>query len=84
MESLILAQSERWRRGLGMQVERTGLLQTASGERVSNTWGICPRAGDNIPKGMLIPHKLTIPMGIERKAGDRKAWHSRMTPRSIS
>jgi hypothetical protein len=23
MESLILAQNERWRRGLGMQVERT-------------------------------------------------------------
>ncbi len=24
MESLILAQNERWRRGLGMQVEREG------------------------------------------------------------
>jgi hypothetical protein len=24
MESLILAQNERWRHGLGMQVERTG------------------------------------------------------------
>jgi hypothetical protein len=37
MESLILAQDERWRRGLGMQVERQavfGLLW--SGERVSN------------------------------------------------
>ena len=38
MESLILAQDERWRRGLGMQVERRiafGLLR--SSERVSNT-----------------------------------------------
>ncbi len=26
MESLILAQDERWRRGLGMQVERENLL----------------------------------------------------------
>ena len=49
MESLILAQNERWRRGLGMQVERdsTGFnsseekLVDESGERVSNIWVIC-------------------------------------------
>ena len=35
LESLILAQSERWRRGLGMQVER--FPQGNSGRRVSNT-----------------------------------------------
>ncbi len=29
-----------------------------SGERVSNTWMICPEAGDNSSKGLLIPHKL--------------------------
>ena len=34
MESLILAQNERWRHGLGMQVERT--YQYVSGERVRN------------------------------------------------
>ena len=31
-ESLILAQNERWRRGLGMQVERESTLQ-------GNLWG---------------------------------------------
>ncbi len=34
MESLILAQNERWRHGLGMQVERSRLRD--SGEGVSN------------------------------------------------
>ena len=33
-ESLILAQNERWRRGLGMQVERESGLRTVS--RVAN------------------------------------------------
>ena len=33
-ESLILAQDERWRRALGMQVER--FAQASSGRRVSN------------------------------------------------
>ena len=39
MESLILAQNERWRRVLNMQVERSplSLLRGESGERVSNT-----------------------------------------------
>ena len=45
MESLILAQNERWRRGLGMQVERLNTIGfsfgenpvLSSGERVSNT-----------------------------------------------
>jgi hypothetical protein len=49
LESLILAQSERWRRGLGMQVERSffkickfsqekmQVLIFDSGKRVSNT-----------------------------------------------
>ena len=56
-ESMIPAQSERWRRGLGMQVERTdiSLLLLVSGERVSNTWVICPEAGDNVWKRTLIP-----------------------------
>ena len=39
MESLILAQNERWRRVLSMQVERQGkcLHFSESGELVSNT-----------------------------------------------
>jgi hypothetical protein len=49
LKSLILAQIERWRHALHMQVERIwGLLQV-SGERVSNAsertflWGITTR-----------------------------------------
>ena len=35
-----------------------------------NTWVIYPEAGDNVPKGTLIPHKLTGPEGPGSKAGD--------------
>ena len=40
LESLILAQNERWRQVLGMQVERAkqGLPCGTSGARVSNAW----------------------------------------------
>ena len=39
VKGMILAQNERWRRGLGMQVERTGPPSGGrpSGIRVSNT-----------------------------------------------
>ena len=40
LESLILAQNERWRRGLGMQVERSLSQEGDSGKRVSNAWVI--------------------------------------------
>ena len=53
-ESLILAQNERWRHGLGMQVERTP--SGVSSERVRNAWAICPQVGNNIRKLMLIPN----------------------------
>ena len=51
LKSLILAQIERWRNALHMQVERQhgSLLLVASGERVSNAsertyeWGITIR-----------------------------------------
>ncbi len=51
LKSLILAQIERWRNALHMQVERQhrSLLLMASGERVSNAseraqlWGITQR-----------------------------------------
>ena len=52
MKSLILAQNERWRRGLGMQVERESHFGGEySGERASNAWTIYPQDGDNHPKG---------------------------------
>ncbi len=43
-----------------MQVERESSFGSEySGARVSNTWVTYPRAGDNVPKGTLIPHKTT-------------------------
>ena len=49
MEGLILAQNERWRRGLGMQVERGLPLRgkESSGKRVSNAQTICLWEGDS-------------------------------------
>jgi hypothetical protein len=60
MESLILAQNERWRRVLNMQVEREPrcLHWGESGERVSNTWIIYLQDGDNLSKGWIIPNKM--------------------------
>src|SRR5215471_13914918 len=49
LKSLILAQIERWRHALHMQVERARGQLLVSGERVSNAservrkWGITPR-----------------------------------------
>ena len=50
MESLILAQNERWRRVLSMQVERQGgcLHLPQSGGLVSNTWVTYPSDGDSL------------------------------------
>ncbi len=31
-----------------------------SGERVSNTWVICLKEGNNCPKGLVIPHTIHI------------------------
>ena len=59
LESLILAQNERWRRALHMQVERGGVaIPQSSGERVSNAWMTCLWVGDNPGKLGLIPHNI--------------------------
>ena len=48
-----------------MQVERKGhsLLWYSSGERVSNTWVICPVLRDKLGKLGLIPDMTTFWMG---------------------
>jgi hypothetical protein len=71
MESLILAQNERWRRGLGMQVERESAPQGVlkSGKRVSNAWETFLNVGDNTPNGVLIPNEITRPHGFVMKDG---------------
>ena len=86
MESLILAQNERWRRVLNMQVEREPrcLHWGESGERVSNTWIICLWDGDNYPKGWLIPNKMVVTYVTAIKGGDLRAYRLEMSPRPIS
>ena len=61
LKGLILAQNERWRRGLGMQVERIppGLLGGGSGERGSKAWATCPGDGDSLPNGRVIPDDVS-------------------------
>ncbi len=54
-ESLILAQNERWRRVLSMQVARQGAMASESGGRVSNTWTTYPSDGDSPWKHGVIP-----------------------------
>ena len=51
LKGLILAQNERWRRGLGMQVVRevSCLQETDSGERESDAW--VPALGTGIAAG---------------------------------
>ena len=60
LKGLILAQNERWRRGLGMQVERIpgGLLSGESGERGSKAWVTYPGDWDSPPNGGVIPGDL--------------------------
>ena len=57
MKGLILAQNERWRRGLGMQVERIPAPQGAggSGERGSKAWVTYLGDRDSPPNGGVIP-----------------------------
>ena len=61
LKGLILAQNERWRRGLGMQVERIpeGLLSGGSGERGSKAWVTYPGDGDSHSNEWVIPGDLT-------------------------
>ena len=53
MKGLILAQNERWRRGLGMQVERA--RQRVSGARVSKATATNPEDGYSRGKPRVIP-----------------------------
>jgi hypothetical protein len=85
MESLILAQDERWRRASNMQVERGYVasqeVTCSSGGRVRNTWGTNPPDGDNLGKPGLIPDTFAGSHGLARK-GSQDRW--RTVPRPIS
>jgi hypothetical protein len=78
MESLILAQNERWRRGLGMQVGR--VQQCTSGDLVSTSWVTCPKVGNNLSKEGLIPHVVIVASAVVTKA----VMRFRMGPMTIS
>ena len=55
VKGLILAQNERWRRGLGMQVERVRSSDRASGARVSKATVTNPKVGHSRGKLRVIP-----------------------------
>src|SRR5262245_44517757 len=60
MKGLILAQNERWRRGLGMQVERTWFSDQVSGVRVSKATATNPMVGHNRGKLRIIPSDVRV------------------------
>ena len=51
---------------------------------MSNAWVIYLRVGNNSGKLLLIPHDIVGSMDLTIKAGDRKAWRLKMSPRPIS
>ena len=55
VKGLILAQNERWRRGLGMQVERAWFSDQVSGARVSKATVTNPEIGYSRGKLRVIP-----------------------------
>ena len=55
VKGLILAQNERWRRGLGMQVERAGSSDPVSGARVSKATVTNLMVGHSRGKLRVIP-----------------------------
>ncbi len=84
LESLILAQNERWRRGLGMQVERSLSSEGDSGKRVINAWVTYLRNRDNFAKARLIPDKTTILKDCGRRWPLFISCRSERGPRPIS
>jgi hypothetical protein len=59
LKSLILAQIERWRHALHMQVERQRGGNPGGERRTGEECiGTCPGVGDNAAKAALIPHML--------------------------
>ena len=51
---------------------------------MSNAWVIYLRVGNNTGKLVLIPHDIIGSKDLMIKAGDRKAWRLKRSPRPIS
>ena len=55
-----------------VQACKSNDLARDSGRRVSNTWVIYPRVGDNISKEMLIPDNISGSHDLEIKGGSQE------------
>ena len=78
VKGLILAQNERWRRGLGMQVERAGSSDSVSGARVSKATVTNPMVGHSRGKLRVIPSDVPGGHPLETKAlapWDGLSWY---------
>ncbi len=59
------------------------MCRKVHGRRVSNAWGTYLFVGNNVPKGMVIPHE-TDGWDAVGEPGDRKAWGKERVLRLIS
>jgi hypothetical protein len=78
VKGLILAQNERWRRGLGMQVERVRSSDRASGARVSKATVTNPMVGHSRGKLRVIPSDVRGGHPLQSKAPapwDGPSWY---------
>src|SRR5262245_42640741 len=78
VKGLILAQNERWRRGLGMQVERVRSSDRASGARVSKATVTNPMVGHSRGKLRVIPSDVGLGHLMQTKAlapWDGPSWY---------
>ena len=78
VKGLILAQNERWRRGLGMQVERARSQDRASGARVSKATVTNPMVGHSRGKLRVIPSDVATGHPVATKAPapwDGPSWY---------
>ena len=78
LKGLILAQNERWRRGLGMQVERARFSDRVSGGRVSKATVTNPEIGYSRGKLRVIPSDASSRHRFDVKAQaswDGLSWY---------
>ena len=78
LKGLILAQNERWRRGLGMQVERAWSQDQVSGVRVSKATATNPKVGHSRGKLRVIPSDVRVGHPMRTKAlapWDGPSWY---------
>jgi hypothetical protein len=78
VKGLILAQNERWRRGLGMQVERAWLQDQVSGARVSKATATNPMVGHSRGKLRVIPSDVHAGHPVRTKVlapWDGPSWY---------